>query len=134
MLGIALVVGGERYANILVLLQEFLELMLMLVGWIMRLAPLGIMALLMKLAATQDPALYKGLHPSDKRIRVASFHSKTISATKEIMEACGFSDVESIRPGKFFRRINEQDTKSFDQIYFTKNGNAFEKNLHSLLN
>lgn len=57
LLGIALVVGGERYANILVLLQELLELMLMLVGWIMRLAPLGIMALLLKLAATQDAAL-----------------------------------------------------------------------------
>ncbi|SOD40826.1 dicarboxylate/amino acid:cation symporter [Nitrosovibrio sp. Nv4] len=57
LLGIALVVGGERYANILTLLQEFLELMLMLVGWIMRLAPLGIMALLMKLVATQDPVL-----------------------------------------------------------------------------
>src|SRR5688500_11404751 len=50
LLGIALVVGGERYANILVLLQESLELMLMLVGWIMRLAPFGIMALLLKLA------------------------------------------------------------------------------------
>ena len=46
LLGIALVIGGERYTNILILLQEFLELMLMLVGWIMRLAPLGIMALL----------------------------------------------------------------------------------------
>jgi len=57
LLGIALVVGGERYANILILLQEFLELMLMLVGWIMRLAPFGIMALLVKLAATQDTAL-----------------------------------------------------------------------------
>ena len=57
LLGIALVMGGERYANILVLLQEFLELMLMLVGWIMRLAPLGIMALLLKLTATQDAAL-----------------------------------------------------------------------------
>jgi Na+/H+-dicarboxylate symporter len=57
LLGIALVVGGERYANILALLQELLELMLMLVGWIMRLAPLGIMALLAKLAATQDAAL-----------------------------------------------------------------------------
>ena len=44
LLGIALVVGGERYANIIVLLQELLELVLMLVGWIMRLAPLGIMA------------------------------------------------------------------------------------------
>ncbi len=57
LLGIALVIGGERYTNILVLLQELLELMLMLVGWIMRLAPLGIMALLLKLAATQDTAL-----------------------------------------------------------------------------
>lgn len=57
LLGIALVVGGERYANILILLQELMELMLMLVGWIMRLAPLGIMALLAKLAATQDTAL-----------------------------------------------------------------------------
>jgi Na+/H+-dicarboxylate symporter len=57
LLGIALVVGGERYANILVLLQELLELMLMLVGWIMRLAPVGIMALLLKLAAAQDAAL-----------------------------------------------------------------------------
>src|SRR4051794_37911167 len=43
LLGVALVLGGERYSNILVLLQELLELMLMLVGWIMRLAPIGIM-------------------------------------------------------------------------------------------
>ncbi len=57
LLGIALVVGGERYRNILILMQEFLELILMLVGWIMRLAPLGIMALLLQLVATQDTNL-----------------------------------------------------------------------------
>ncbi|SFP54784.1 Na+/H+-dicarboxylate symporter [Nitrosomonas cryotolerans] len=57
LLGIALVIGGERYRNILILLQEFLELMLMLVGWIMRLAPLGIMALLLQLVVTQDASL-----------------------------------------------------------------------------
>ncbi len=57
LLGIALVVGGERYANIIVLLRELLELVLMLVGWIMRLAPLGIMALLLQLVATQDMLL-----------------------------------------------------------------------------
>ena len=56
-LGIALVVGGERYRTVLQLLQELLELSLTLVGWIMRLAPLGIMALLIKLVATQDAAL-----------------------------------------------------------------------------
>lgn len=61
LLGIALVMGGERYRNILILMQEFLELILMLVGWIMRLAPLGIMALLMQLVATQDASLLGSL-------------------------------------------------------------------------
>jgi Na+/H+-dicarboxylate symporter len=56
-LGIALVVGGDRYKNFLLLLQELLELTLLIVGWIMRIAPLGIMALLLNLAATQDAAL-----------------------------------------------------------------------------
>lgn len=57
LLGIALVAGGERYRNILILMQEFLELILMLVSWIMRLAPFGIMALLLQLVATQDTGL-----------------------------------------------------------------------------
>lgn len=61
LLGIALVVGGERYRNILILMQEFLELIMMLVGWIMRLAPFGIMALLLQLVATQDTNLLETL-------------------------------------------------------------------------
>lgn len=56
-LGIALVVGGERYKNILALLQEGLELTMRMVGWIMVLAPFGIAALLIKLVATQDAAM-----------------------------------------------------------------------------
>ncbi|HEV8519223.1 MAG TPA: dicarboxylate/amino acid:cation symporter [Burkholderiales bacterium] len=56
-LGIALVVGGDRYKNLIQLLQELLEVTLLIVGWIMRLAPLGIMALLLNLAATQDSAV-----------------------------------------------------------------------------
>lgn len=56
-MGIALVVGGERYRNVLNVLTEFLELVMLLVGWIMRLAPFGIMALLAKLVYSQDAAL-----------------------------------------------------------------------------
>ena len=58
-IGIALVIGGERYRNILKLLQEFLELIMRIVGWIMVLAPLGILALLIKLVGTQDIDLLK---------------------------------------------------------------------------
>ena len=61
MLGIALVVGGDRYKNILVLLQEFLELIMRIVGWVMHLAPFGIAALLTKLIATQDVAMLSSL-------------------------------------------------------------------------
>ena len=56
-LGIALVVGGERYRNVLNLFQEFLDLMMRIIGWIMYLAPLGICALLIKLVAVQDIAI-----------------------------------------------------------------------------
>ncbi|MCU7549192.1 FMN-binding glutamate synthase family protein [Chitinophagaceae bacterium LB-8] len=83
---------------------------------------------------TQNPSLYKGLHPSNKRIRVANFHAHTIAATKEIMEACGFKNLESIHPSKLFRRINEHETKSFEQIYFKHKESSFINNLHSLLN
>jgi Na+/H+-dicarboxylate symporter len=56
-LGIALVVGGERFKNILGLLQEGLEITMLIVGWVMRLAPFGIAALLIKLVAMQDAAM-----------------------------------------------------------------------------
>ena len=56
-LGIALVMGGDRFKNILGLLQEGLEITMRIVGWVMRLAPYGIAALLIKLVATQDAAM-----------------------------------------------------------------------------
>ncbi|NCA27104.1 MAG: dicarboxylate/amino acid:cation symporter, partial [Methylophilaceae bacterium] len=60
-LGIALVMGGERYKNILVLLQETLEICMRIVSWIMRLAPLGIFALLLKLVVLQDATMLSTL-------------------------------------------------------------------------
>jgi len=60
-LGIALVVGGDRYKSILSLLQEGLVVTMQIVGWIMRIAPLGIMALLIKLVAMQDVAMLSTL-------------------------------------------------------------------------
>jgi Na+/H+-dicarboxylate symporter len=56
-LGVALVMGGDRYRNILNLFQEFLDVMMRMIGWVMRLAPLGICALLIKLVATQNMEL-----------------------------------------------------------------------------
>lgn len=55
--GVALVAGGERYRTLLLVMQEFLDLLLRIIGWIMWLAPLGIMALLIRLVAEQDVSL-----------------------------------------------------------------------------
>jgi len=60
-LGIALVVGGDRYRNIRRIIEELQELCLLVVGWIMRLAPLGIAALLLQLVASQNVALLGSL-------------------------------------------------------------------------
>lgn len=83
--------------------------------------------------ATQNPALYKGLDPSDKKVRVANFHANTIAATKEIMEACAFKNMECVHPSKFFRRINEYETKSFEEIYF-KQSEILKNNFYAQLN
>ena len=61
MLGIALVIGGQRYQNIINLLEEFLELIMRIVAWVMHIAPFGIAALLTKLVATQDVAMLASL-------------------------------------------------------------------------
>jgi glutamate synthase domain-containing protein 2 len=68
--------------------------------------------------ATQNPSLYKGLDPEVKKMRVANFHSNTMAATKELMEACGFRNLDDIVPSKFFRRVNEYQVRNFEQIYF----------------
>lgn len=54
LIGLALVYGGERFSGIRRLSQEFFELVMLLVTWVMKLAPIGILALLAKLIAKED--------------------------------------------------------------------------------
>lgn len=60
-IGIALVAGGQRYQHLLNLLQEFFDLLMIVVGWVMQLAPFGVMALLIKLVATQNAEVLSSL-------------------------------------------------------------------------
>ena len=84
--------------------------------------------------ATQDAALYKGLDPADKKVRVANFHGNTIRATIEMMEACGFENLQNIHPEFFYRRVSAYEVKSFDSIYFQKQISAISNNIQSQLN
>ena len=60
-IGIALVSGKGKYERLQNLLEELFQLMMQIVGWIMKLAPIGIAALLIKLVATQDASLFESL-------------------------------------------------------------------------
>lgn len=68
--------------------------------------------------ATQNPKLYGAIDVADKKLRVAQFHKNTIRATMEIMEACGFKDLNDVVASKFFRKIDSVRTLSFEEIYF----------------
>ncbi|SJZ50383.1 FMN-binding glutamate synthase family protein [Sediminibacterium ginsengisoli] len=82
--------------------------------------------------ATQDETLYNGLDVTDKKNRVASFHANTLAATKEIMEACGFSSPDEIKAARFFRRVDEQRTRSFEEIYFAASRKIFKQDYQQL--
>ena len=61
LLGLALVKGGERFNAIKQLARQFFDIMMMLVGWVMKVAPLGIFALMAKLIATEDLSILSRL-------------------------------------------------------------------------
>ncbi|WP_174493634.1 dicarboxylate/amino acid:cation symporter [Acinetobacter sp. Marseille-Q1623] len=60
-LGAALVKGGERFNSIRALSLQFFEVMMLLVSWVMKLAPIGIFALLAKLISTEDLSILSRL-------------------------------------------------------------------------
>lgn len=68
--------------------------------------------------ATQEENLYKGLDPSDKKVRVANFHKNTLQAVVELMESSGYKELSDIKSANFFRRISQLETKSLEEIYF----------------
>ncbi|MCA8971178.1 MAG: FMN-binding glutamate synthase family protein, partial [Planctomycetes bacterium] len=51
--------------------------------------------------ATQDPRLYRGLVPEDKKDRVANFHRETLQAVLELSAACGVADPHAITLERF---------------------------------
>lgn len=60
-LGIALVVLGEKAAGVSKILNELFDITMLIVGWVMRVAPFGIMGLLANLVAHQDVRLLSTL-------------------------------------------------------------------------
>ncbi len=84
--------------------------------------------------ATQNPALYKALDPADKGVRVYNYHKNTIVGTREIMEACGFNNVRSVDPSRFFVRTADHTSRSFEELFFRNNKPYLNSDYKTVLN
>ena len=67
--------------------------------------------------ATQNPALIKGLDVTDKKLRVANFHHRTMKSVAELFSAAGISDAGQLTRSHIHRRISETETARYDQIF-----------------
>lgn len=106
-LGIALIIGGERYRNLRTLIQELQELCLLIVGWIMRLSPFGIAALLLQLVASQNSALlYSLMHFIAVVIGSTLFHGVIVLPLLLYM-------VTRVSPLRFWRGAREALVTAF---------------------
>lgn len=67
--------------------------------------------------ATQNKKLEKGLDISDKRVRVANFHNKTVDSFKELLLAAGLTDRNQLTRAHVNRRISRIRILTYEDIY-----------------
>lgn len=67
--------------------------------------------------ATQDLSLMAGLNVEDKSVRVFQFHKKTVHAFVEVIAAAGVKSGIELKKSQFYRRINSQEVRTFEEIY-----------------
>lgn len=72
---------------------------------------------------TQDPNLVAGLAPSDKKVRVASFHKEMVHSVSEIIGAMGIKHPRDLQPWHIMRRTSPTEIKHYREVYeFLKAG------------
>ena len=69
--------------------------------------------------ATQDKKLMKGLDVTDKKVRVASYHKKTMDSFAELLLAAGLTDKKKLTRGHINHRIESNVIKTYEEMYPT---------------
>lgn len=67
--------------------------------------------------ATQNPALYHGLDPTDKAERVRRYHARTIESLLELLQAIGAETPSDVCPEMIFRRVDETRVRTLGNLY-----------------
>lgn len=67
--------------------------------------------------ATQNKRLAKGLVVTDKKVRVANFHEKTVESFVEILASAGLDDLNKLNRTHIFYRLNQTEYKRYDELF-----------------
>lgn len=67
--------------------------------------------------ATQDPSRMKAVVPDEKCNHVRNFHDATVKSFLDITGAMGFDDPEKLTPDVIYRRVSDETTKTYAEIY-----------------
>lgn len=68
--------------------------------------------------ATQDEDLVEALVVEKKNVRVKNYHTKTITAVKEVVGAMGMTRIDAVKPNQVFRRRKEEEVVSLEELYY----------------
>ncbi|MFA7679445.1 MAG: FMN-binding glutamate synthase family protein [Pigmentiphaga sp.] len=66
---------------------------------------------------TQDPKRQKALVVEDKSVRVANFHTNTLSALSELLAAAGLKHPDELRPHHIVKRIANGEVRLLAALY-----------------
>jgi glutamate synthase domain-containing protein 2 len=66
---------------------------------------------------TMVPSRVASLVVEDKKTKVANYHKNTIEAFKELLKSMGIENRRGIDKKYIIRRINENETKGYDEIF-----------------
>lgn len=80
--------------------------------------------------ATQDKHLMAGLDPTDKSVRVASYHKQTIHSLAEMLGALGLDSAQELRPWHLMHRLSANETRHYGELYhFLNDGDLLREPL-----
>jgi glutamate synthase domain-containing protein 2 len=78
---------------------------------------------------TMDPGRIDSLSVVDKKVKVANYHRNTIEGFKELLKSMGIENRRGIDKKYIVRRINENETKTYHEIYSNGlNGRKIKRN------
>ena len=67
--------------------------------------------------ATQDTVLSKGLVVTDKKQRVANYHSETLHSFKELLASAGLDSPDKLARTHIYQRVNRTEYHRYDEFF-----------------